>query len=390
VFEFLEEGLKNLARLGAAIIGFFLYLLFGLIGLGLRTILFALGAAIVIPIVSIISGLIAANVSNLFVGLTTPFLIGATLAAAAAVFIPLDAIISALRIVVTFPLRGVVIGWEDGFSNLFESPSSREARLNPVADILNPNTQQNFSNEMYSMMMSALSGEVTVDEMIERVGEMAVRAARRPMTEEEFARLELSTDEYQQLIAEQQSALSEQEMALLQNADGLTKQNLESYKNLQRLKNDNCPILQGRPEIADTVVLMKQYKRNGEWLPVPGVSHIFDRDTLKGAMLVDGLHPTQEGARSLNQDEPVRRDKLINPVKYTIGADEYETRYRLHNYYPSDHAERGVNQEENQLLKQLRNDLLQLQRSSGSLPAVAANEDHDNSHSTEQALSPSM
>jgi hypothetical protein len=185
---------------------------------------------------------------------------------------------------------------------------------------------------------------------------LALDEQASPPTEEQFKRLQLSDGEYNVLKSAQLPEFTSDEINRLRLLDDdETKDLLKRYENLKRLRTDDCMITQVRPEKGDTILLGKQLLRGGQWLPVPGVSHVFDRNELKSWFLKKPVHPTE-------------RDNILDPDKYQVGADELRTRYVYHDYYPSSESMRGVSQEENHIAASLK---AKLQR----VPEICQDED---------------
>ena len=160
-------------------------------------------------------------------------------------------------------------------------------------------------------------------------------------TEEQFDRLALTENEVT-AIGDDQQVLLDDEMTLLQSSvEPETTHLLTAYCNLkQRLDNDECPILFDRPERADSIIMVKQYFRDNQWLPVPTQSTLFDKNMLKNSFLSDPRHP-------------MTRDSFISPKKHTVEDTAYETRYRFHNLY-IDGLTPGISQELNVMGAQLK------------------------------------
>lgn len=340
IVELMQKGLSFAGKVCAAFLGFLLYPLMGLARVWRATMGIAVIMALAIPLASLYLGysVYHHNMGGLFSAFATTLMAAGATTGLAIGILPITAFLWTAYTVLSYPFLGWSIGWNEGVSPLFESPYNRELRLNP-----NPN--QNVLFEFIGQPQRGMS----MEDVLQRLGEAAVRAAQRPIKENEFIDLELSCAELEKIIDARQIPLTPEEIADLQGSDLLTQRLLAQYENIQRLKDDSCVILQSRPDPENTILLMKQYFRNGEWVPVPGVSHIFDREALKEAMKTNGVHPTV----SSSPNSP-HRDRILTPGKYTIGAEEFTTRYRYHDYYPCCDQEHGVSQEENQLLVLLR------------------------------------
>ena len=355
--------------LGAAL-GFFLYPLARLYRLASITFVVAGIAGIAIPILGGVFGYYASRAG---LGLLPSILAGIVATTAltgllVGVF-PILVAYSALRTIIVAPFEGVRKGWSDGLfstiANFFRIAFGREQQVE------NPAATQNTAQNAFGLL--GLGG-FDYQAMIQQLTEQAANAARQPMTAEEYTRLELSQVEIAALKANRSAPLTAAELTALEPSEeqkvritalkarmeqgqilsteeaGLLKAaaELESYKNLQRLKTDNCTILAGRPEREDTIVLTKQYKVGQQWLPVPGVADIFDKDQLKSWFV-------GEGETRGNAVHPLTRDNVKQPSPHKINGVDHETRYEYHSYYAQgDASEEGLSQELNQLTPILR------------------------------------
>lgn len=108
---------------------------------------------------------------------------------------------------------------------------------------------------------------------------------------------------------------------------------------IERLDKDECPVSLGRPEKDNTIVLMKQYYINNQWLPVPNSSTIFDKESLNVTL-------------STHTNHPLTRDSFLSPPNY----EGHETRHRIHPYYTNSKPD-GISQELNCLCHELRKKL---------------------------------
>jgi hypothetical protein len=336
----IKRGITAAKKSGTAVLGFFLYPLLGFGRIWYSAMSLMVVSAIAIPFLAILIGTNIYHHFGLFPSIAATAISAGALFSLAFTVLPIGSFFSFLHTLLNYPLKGVSIGWNDGFTALFENPHNRERRINPYP---HPDWVFEYMGQPQNGMDMAA--------ILDRIGREAVQAARRPLTDEQFASLEMSTSEYETLTAQMQEVLTDEEVAILKNSDEVTKKLLERYENLNRLQHDNCSILQMRPERDDTIVLMKQYKLGQVWHPIPGICHIFDRESLAGWLKTDGVHPTQNSV-----DDPTHKDKILTPGKHKIGADEFETRYCFHKYYPP-RSERGVCQEVNQLLIQLKEKL---------------------------------
>ncbi len=185
----------------------------------------------------------------------------------------------------------------------------------------------------------ATNEESQREEFLEALSVQISSPVRNPMTDVQFQQVQLRGAELTSLIRSFSVPLSQDELRRLeQNPDASNE--LQRYRNLLRLKTDECCILQDRPEDNETVLLVKQYQVSNEWLSVPGVVSVQDRESLRGYLLTDARHPTN-------------RDSIINPPRYVTGNVSYPTRYVIHPYYIGpDFA--GVAQEVNLLTLHLR------------------------------------
>jgi len=153
-----------------------------------------------------------------------------------------------------------------------------------------------------------MAEELSIDEIIQNLANAEVQAARRPMTAEQFAALELSELEYHNLIdnCEPLTADELEKLGAEKNDRHLIRL-LTHYNSLLRLKTDECPIAQGRPEREDTLLLVKQYQTpDSTWLPIPGAAYIFDRVCFSGYLNINAVHPLGD------------RDLILTPRCYNF------------------------------------------------------------------------
>lgn len=114
-----------------------------------------------------------------------------------------------------------------------------------------------------------------------------------------------------------------------------------TYKSLERLQDEECPITTERPLPQNTILFVKQYLDRGEWKVVPSSSHIFDKASLR--TVLEGNNPKH----------PLIRDSILSPNDYKNGGCTYETRYKWHPFY-LDGESTGLSQEMNELHADLR------------------------------------
>lgn len=166
------------------------------------------------------------------------------------------------------------------------------------------------------------------------------------MSPEQFTQLQMSDIDYASLQGTHQALTEAQIIRLREHAAPEVKTALEQYVALKRLSADVCPILFSRPEKSDTILLCKQYQVDGLWQPVPGVSHIFDKDSLK--QWLTAQHATH----------PSNREALLDPMPYLT----HPTRYVYHNYY-SENTDNALelSQEAHQLAARLQSALLTIE-----------------------------
>lgn len=280
---------------------------------------------------------------------------------------------AAVQTLFTAPIEGVKKGWKDGLFSLLANT------IRIVFGMERPEHQEQQGNHTRNVLDLFGLGGFDYNHMLEQLANGAANAARQPLTEDEFNRLEISAMDLRELKRERQPPLTAPELKKLEpSAEEKSKisaieskvtrgvpllptekdmlkaaKQLESYKTLQNLKTDSCSILAGRPERADTILLVKQYQTaDGQWLPVPGAAKIFDKDGLKSWFV--GSNTEGEGTRG-NAIHPMTRDNIKQPEAYKIDDVEYATRYVMHLFYAADDAsEEGLSQEMNILTPILR------------------------------------
>lgn len=224
--------------------------------------------------------------------------------------LPAAYLISGLYTLAKSPFEGAKIGWDEGFwamlKSVFSGPPRQATGLNGLLPF----------------------GEgLTYEQILEQLGEQAVNASRNPLTEEEFARLQMPADELRLLKGAQQSALTSEEIERLESLNDATiNRLLERYKDLNQLGSTNCCISFDIPDREDAVLLVKQYQKDGQWLPVPGLTTVFDTTYIK-------THFVGNDTTRGNRIHPLTRDNVLTPSLYEEGGREYPTRYRMHPLY---------------------------------------------------------
>jgi hypothetical protein len=114
-----------------------------------------------------------------------------------------------------------------------------------------------------------------------------------------------------------------------------------TYKSLERLQTEECPITTERPLPENTILFVQQYLDRGEWKVVPNSSHIFDKASLRGLLARD------------DPKHPLRGDLILSPNNYKNEGCTYQTRYRWHPFYSGPGCT-GLSQEMNELHASLR------------------------------------
>ena len=342
----LRKVLSFLNFTSGAALGIVLYPLVRLYKLMESALIYTSIAAVLIPLVAFIAG--AGMHSQFQVGFfgaaATTILTAGALVGLFLGIMPLILVLAAVRTILTAPLEGLNTGWNEGvysvLSNVFGKLfGTRPARLPRPGNGLVPEDPALFG--IMGMDMNTI---------LLLLGQRTATAAARPGSDEAFNALALSEPDVALLQASQRPRLTPIELNQLADADDVTVE-LEAYMNLlSRLDADVCPILLDRPAREVTTVLAKQYKNGEQWLPVSGVSHIFDKESIKQSFLVNALHP-------------VSRDLISTPSPHIIGHVEHVTRYITHPYYVADGQadSHGMSQEINLLTVKLRDRLLRMQ-----------------------------
>lgn len=133
--------------------------------------------------------------------------------------------------------------------------------------------------------------------------------------------------------------LSEREYSTLNdmgNSDPTVKALMTRYNEVKTYINTGeCIIGKYTPEHNDKIVLVKQYRKNDVWLPVPNSSTIFEREYLR-LLCCESI--TQQLTHPGHRDHllPGKSSKYQLPVislNPEIKAELYETRYKFHNCY---------------------------------------------------------
>ncbi len=355
-FSFISSAL-------GATLGVFLYPLASLIRLMLSFFTYSLNIAVTIPILAVSAGFFLSTYFDVSLLNSTvgSFFVAGALTGLAMGILPLLLTIAAVRTLITSPLQVLKVGWNFGLITLLVNSfgllrgQSERLPIAPGVNLLLP------PQELFGI------DGVDYNTLLQQLGEHAVEASRRPMTEEQFNACALSPIELHAIQDSRAALITPVEMRQLE-ADGGAAAKLVEYKNLkERLETDHCSFLQDRPERDDTVLLVKQYKMGAQWFPVPGVASIFDKTALKTWLV---------GTNDLrgNAIHPLTRDEILAPTPYRKDHIDHETRYVFHPYYvASEDDQPGVSQELNELTHFLRNRLQYL-------PAVANEFDHDVEH----------
>ncbi|WP_133127914.1 hypothetical protein [Legionella nagasakiensis] len=345
----LNASFLFLGKLISAGLGIIFYPIGNLYRLSVAFLSISIIAFIAIPVLSIMAasflhslipsmGWLGASVGGI---LTASALIGLTSA-----LIPTAFLISGLFTLIKSPIEGAKIGWNEGFVAMLRSVFQGRSQVTANA----PRGAGRFA-----IGVPGLGEGIDFQQILEQLGERAANAARQPLTEMQFNALQLPHAEVRALKSGQLPPLTEEELSMLQaTGDIQIKAMVERYRNLQRLETENCSIVLERPEREDTILLVKQYQQDGQWLPVPGVVNVFDKSSLK--MYFVGNETTRG-----NGIHPLNRDNILTPSNYADAeGTSYPTRYVMHHYYVDSGC--GISQEVNQLTAKLRNCLRPRQR----------------------------
>jgi hypothetical protein len=141
--------------------------------------------------------------------------------------------------------------------------------------------------------------------------------------------VELSDLDFKELKNSLQPVLSDTEIQSLEAFNHEKIQSLlHKYKEFKLdLETKDCPILFERPEIKETVLLVKQFKQHDQWYCIPNSSCIFDKESLKTWFSNHNTHPNT-------------RDK-INDANALY--EHCPVRYKYHPFYSSqEDAQSGI------------------------------------------------
>ena len=349
MLEYIKRGviatLSFISSALGAVLGLFLYPLASLLRLVYSFISYSLSLALRIPILAVAAGFflnIILGLDFLNAAIGSLFVVGALVGLTLGIM-PLFFVISALRILISAPFRGINDGWRMG---LFAVLSNTISIL--FAESVNTVLIPGVNAILPPRELFGIDG-VDYHTLLQQLGEHAVDAARRPMTEEQYNACALTLTELRALRTNRLAPLTEDEVRHLET-DHVILDKLGEYKNLkQRLERDQCSITQDRPEREDTILLVKQYKVGEHWLPVPGAATIFDKTSLKTYFV---------GTDVLRGDaiHPLTRNVILAPSSYQIAEVEHETRYVHHPFYVEGEGsdKPGLCQELNELTRCLR------------------------------------
>ena len=152
------------------------------------------------------------------------------------------------------------------------------------------------------------------------------------LTENEFAMLQTS----------QQPQLTADEIRQLKAyADTTITAKVDNYESLlSRLESGECPVLWERPAKENTLLVVKQYQRDGQWECVPGSSYVFDKNAWARSIALNLYQPKH----------PMTNDRVDQPSYY----NNYPTRYVTHRYYANASSTSGISQELSDKAAELR------------------------------------
>jgi len=192
-----------------------------------------------------------------------------------------------------------------------------------------------------------------------------------------FESYQCTEEEMNIIRSNQQPPLSRKERKLLKalqkcqlpestNAEKTVGDLRRNYQHLNyRLAKEDCPIMAVRPENESTILVVKQYYKDGQWLSVPKQSIIFDREAMRTWYNSNPVNPTH-----------INRELFANPPRYK----GYRTQYRFHSYDPSQ-ENTNHSQELNELLLDIRNSLAIVLEPSNT-PNNSSNQDNQNQNGT--------
>lgn len=239
---------------------------------------------------------------------------------------------------ITATFTGIKIGWQQGLAALFAP--LKETFFADLPDQL-PTFYGSFAR--------------VTEELLPRP---ASPKGLHPMTEEQFNALELTAealDEFRKI-----APLTEDELEHLKKETNKKINSLvKHYENLNRLDSEECTILFARPDLKNTILLVKQYYDGKHWKPVPSFCHIFDKENLKNALLTNAVNP-------------VTHESILDPSPFHgAHGKTYKTRYAYHNYFDGNQNQ-GISQDVSFTAEELRSHLKTEQSS-----VEAADHQHD-------------
>lgn len=362
--------MRVIDRLSGGVAGFFLYPASQLfkVGLGAAALLAITG--IIIPLVPLVAGAVsyfffrnAGFWGALGIGLLAAA-VTAIVGAIALVTLPVVAATYILDALFVMPFKAAKKGWTEGFKSVLKNVFGRPSAQDDPEVV----AERNAANQNGALP------SINILSMLRRgagaISTVATSLSTRPITVAEFNTLALTDDEVNALASNRLAPLTREEMSFL-SQDTVVTAKLEAYKNLRKRLDginergefnqadaDSCVLLQARPETADTVILVKQYKsqdnqQRDQWLPVPGAVHIFSKSYIKQCFTTSECK------------HPITRESIMAPTAYQLTGSErsFQTRYVFHNYYVNDTDaadHNGLSQEINDLTKALRARLQEL------------------------------
>ncbi|MCP0913185.1 hypothetical protein NKV53_02200 [Legionella sp. 27cVA30] len=279
-------------------------------------------AAVIILIVSFVVGaktfeLVPSYVASALVAAGT----AAVLTLLAAAITPVVLFFALCEVIIS-PIKGARAAWEGGlegwydyafrlfFFSFFSSSDAPEAMDEDLIQRRFQYADADQMQQLLSMLQAAQENTYT-----------------NPIEPQQFAALELSQEELNEIIKNSAPLLTPQETQQLAQKDSREIADLlQKYQDMLERLNGNCTIDLEKPAPENAVVLVKQYFKDSAWLPVPGRSQIFNKQSL------------QTYCTSANATHPLTRENLLEPTPYKVDTETYHTRYVFHNYYYSPQA----------------------------------------------------
>ena len=262
------------------------------------------------------------------IGMLAVIGIGTAIAVAGAVILGALEFVAELAYLIWSPIKGAIRGWEYGVGEAWDACMEELPGFERLFS-LGPEFGQPWSSYYYQ---AAFRGqELTAEnrDLLRGLDLETMASLKQFVREPRYVSARLQFAQNNQTIFTETTL----RMANIANptpqqrsdCDASIREELErlisTYEGLQQIYHQNtCPILEARPAIADSVIVVQQYRINGSYRACPGAAWVYDRSRLQA------WHRTLE-SHGINKKHPHKQDSWDTPPDYR----GYSTRYQQYN-----------------------------------------------------------